>query len=129
MATWESLRGYVISNYTIARDDADAIGLRFRTEGDRSQVIMVRKADLGGFEWAQIVTPVAQADQVDARDALVRSGNMVVGGLAIEGDLLVFRHSIPLKDLDVDEFEIPLGVAVNFGDELEKALTGGGDEF
>jgi hypothetical protein len=74
------------------------------------------------------VTPVAKAADVDARAALVLSGNMVVGGLAIEGDLLVFRHALPLKDLDVDEFEIPLGIAVNFGDELERGLTGG-DEF
>jgi hypothetical protein len=56
---------------------------------------MVRKAELGGYEWAQVVTPVAKAADVDARAALVLSGNMVVGGLAIEGDLLVFRHALP----------------------------------
>ena len=129
MATWESLRGYVASKYTIAREDAEAFALLFGLDDDRSQQVTVRKADLAGLEWAQIITAVARVDQVDARQALVLSGGMVFGGLAVEGDYLVFRHSIPLKDLDVDEFEIPLAVAVGFGDELEKTLTGGGDEF
>lgn len=129
MATWESLRGYVASRYPIAQDEGDAVAILFALEGGRSQQITLRKANLAGLEWAQVVTGVARVDQVDALQALVLSGAMVFGGLAVEGDYLVFRHSIPLKDLDVDELEIPLAVAVGFGDELEQALTEGADEF
>jgi hypothetical protein len=62
---------------------------------------------------------VCRADQIDPRDALSRNGSMVVGGLALEGDLVIFRHSLPLADLDPDEFETPLRIAVTFGDKRE----------
>jgi hypothetical protein len=54
---------------------------------------------------------------------------MVCGALSIrelpeDENLVVFRHSIPLADLDPSEFEGPLHIAVIFGDQLEQELTG-----
>lgn len=130
MATWESLRSYVKTNYNVTKDDLNCMGLLFGLGEGRSQLVLVGKRLLGDMEWAEIVTPVCKESDIAPRDALLRNSKMVVGGLLLEEDGTVyFRHSFPLKDLDVDEFEVPFQLAVGFGDALEKELTGGKDQF
>jgi hypothetical protein len=124
MATWESLRRYIKSNYHTSRDDIDVVGMVFNLDNGRSQQVLVRKLTLGNAEWAEIATVVCKEEQIDPRDALLRNGEMVVGGLALVGDFVIFRHALPLADLDPSEFESPLGIAVGFGDKLERELSG-----
>jgi hypothetical protein len=124
MASWESLRRYIKDRYRTNRDDIDAVGMVFELQDDRSQQVLIRRLSLGDQEWAEIATVVCRADQIDPRDALTRNGGMVVGGLALVGDLVIFRHALPLADLDPDEFETPLRIAVTFGDKLERELSG-----
>jgi hypothetical protein len=123
MANWNALRSYVKSNYNIADDNLDSLRLIFDTGSGRSQVVFVSK--IGDTGWAQVSTAVCEESQINPRDALIRNSQMTVGGLAlVDGGPVIFRHAFPLADLDPAEFEIPLGIAVNFGDELERELTG-----
>jgi hypothetical protein len=125
MANWESLRRYIKGKYRTNRDDLDVVGMLFDVDGGRSQQVLVRKMSLGDEEWAEIATIVCRENQIDPREALRRNGDMVVGGLALVGDLVIFRHSFALADLDPGEFETPLSIAVGFGDQLERELSGG----
>lgn len=129
MASWNSLKQYITSNYKVTRDDGDVLSMVFEAGGGRSQVVFVRRMTAADIEWAEIGTPVAEVAQVDPRDCMIRNGKMVIGGLGFEGDIVIFRHSFPLADLDTAEFEIPLRVVVGFGDRLEMELTQGGDRF
>jgi hypothetical protein len=53
---------------------------------------------------------------------------MIVGGLALHCcGLVIFRYSFRLANLDADEFEEPLRIAVSYGDRLERELSGGED--
>lgn len=123
MANWEALRRHIKSNYKIRDDQLDMLTLTFDTGGGRSQIVFVRKMVLADSEWAEIATPVAMEADISARDALLKNAQVVVGGLALMDDgTLMFRHALPLKDLDVDEFEVPFGIIVNFGDMLEREL-------
>src|SRR5262249_35916867 len=125
MATWEGLRSYIKSNYVIGMDEPEVLGLDFTLDDDRSQKVLVRKMMLGPDEWVEIATPVCQESELSARDPLVRNAQMVVGGLALDSDgTIYFRHSLPLKDLDIDEFVVPFHLAVSFGDELEREIVG-----
>jgi len=131
MASWEGLRSHIKSNYNVAGDELEFMMLGFQLDSGRTQKIVVRKLTLGRDEWAEISSPVCRVADIDPGEALRRNGQMVFGGLAVadwDNEMVIFRHSLPLKDLDVDEFEVPFHVAVNFADALEQELTGG-DQF
>lgn len=126
MADWNALRGYISSNYKIAEDGLDSLKLVFDVDGSRTQAVRVSK--LGDSGWAEISTAVCREEQISPRDALLRNGQMIVGGLALHSsNLVIFRHSFPLANLDAEEFEEPLRLAVKYGDQLERELSGGED--
>lgn len=127
MATWDEFTTYVKANYTISRDDGDALVLAFAVGEGRSQLLVLQRAALlnGAEDWAVLTSPVGPAAKVDLAVALSKVGNMVVGGLAIEGDILVLKHTIPLANLDTNEFERPLRLLLSSADDLEEELVGG----
>lgn len=126
MADWDALHRYIKSQYKISEDNITSVTLLFNVDDTRSQLVMVHRAgEVEGSEWAVISTAVCDEKDVDYRQALIKSADMIVGGLALIDDgPLIFRHSIRLRDLDPAEFEEPLRIAVNFGDLLERELTG-----
>ena len=48
--------------------------------------------------------------------------------MSLLGNMVTFRHSLPLDDLNIAEFESPLALVTTTADQLEKALVGG-DKF
>lgn len=71
-----------------------------------------------------VIAEESQVQHVDPRELLIENGKLIAGGIALRGELLIFRHSFPLADLDTSEFEEPLRMTVQLGDLLEKNLTG-----
>lgn len=124
MASWDALRHYIKSNYVIGMDELEVLGLDFQLDNGRTQKVMVTRAMLVDAEWVQILTPICEESDIAPREALVKSGEMVVGGLVLIDGTIYFRHSLPLKDLDIDEFEVPFHLAVGFGDRLEREIVG-----
>jgi hypothetical protein len=97
--------------------------LLFDVGGGRSQNVVINQ--LGDSGWVEVSTAVCQENQLNPRDALRRNNEMIMGGLAMLDDgTIIFRHSFPLANLDPNEFEEPLHVAVQFGDKLERELSG-----
>lgn len=127
MADWNALRNYIKANYKVAEDNLDAMKLLFQLDDGRVQAAWVTKIEDTG--WAEISTAVCKESEIDPRDALRRNARMTIGALALlDSGIVIFRHSFPLASLDPSEFEEPLHVAVQFGDQLERELsTSGGD--
>ncbi len=131
MATWTDLKAYIHNHYKIADERDDMIKLIFDMGGMRSQVVIVWHVQLSGNgeHWVQIESPFGELGSVDLNAALTAVGNTVCGGMALAGGTLVtFRHSVPLDDLSINEFEAPLALVTGTADRLEQALTGG-DKF
>lgn len=142
MATWDDLHSYVVVRYEIVRQTADELRFRLPTTGDRTQLVVVRRmaedAARPGVEvteaaaavadpeqeWIQIISPIARAADVDLGRLLELAGPSVIGGLAAEEGVVVYRHSIPLRPATLDGFEFPFRQVVHLADELEHALTG-----
>jgi hypothetical protein len=119
MATWETLRQYIASNYVIAAQDPMSVRLVFDLGNGRSQNVMVVGHMEAGYEYVVIWTLVCHESQISLRDALLRNMHMPVGHLAMaENGAVVLRHTAPLKDLDIDEFEVPLRAVTQAGDML-----------
>jgi hypothetical protein len=130
MASWTELTEYVRANYKIADEKPNLLKMIFRTDGLRSQVVFLMRDTLmdGVEEWVRIESPFADSDKVDLRRALEQIGQTVCGGAGMVGDVVTFRHAVPLVNLDVNEFERPLHLVITTADRLERELVGG-DEY
>lgn len=127
MAAWTDLVAYIRSNYKIADEQPDMIKLLFEVGGLRSQVVLLWHLTLAGGneEWVQIESAIGELGSVDLGRALQEIGQTVCGGLATLGNLVTFRHAVPLLNLNINEFERPLELVTTTADHLERLLTGG----
>ena len=122
MASWTQLRDALRSAFVVEIDEPNGLGLRFDVGEGRTQSVSVTRLIFEGEEWVEIATGIGVEGEIDPRDALRLSGSMVIGGLALQDNLIVFRHTLPLKNLDSDEFHTPFSHVVKFGDELERRV-------
>jgi hypothetical protein len=116
----------VHSNYKIADERPNLIKLIFDTGDLRSQIVLLTRETLmdGEEEWVTISSPVAALGSLNLEEFLREVGDIVCGGAALEGDVLVIKHAAPLVNLDVNEFERPLRLVTMTADALEKKFVG-----
>ena len=126
MAGWDDLVTYVRVRYEIMRQhDHGELWFNLPTTGERTQIVKVLAVTgEDGHPWAQITSPIGNLQELDLAVLLKRAGEAIVGGVIADGDLVLFRHSIPLGDTELDGFEKPFRLVVEFADRLELELTG-----
>jgi hypothetical protein len=126
MAGWNDLAAYVRSHYKIAHEQPDMITLLFEVDDLRSQAVLLWHLTLadGSEEWVQIESAIGELGSFDLSRALREIGQTVCGGLATMGELVTFRHAVPLLNLNINEFERPLALVTTTADHLERTLTG-----
>jgi hypothetical protein len=125
MATWNDLRQYIFSNYQVTQEAPGVIRLIFNLGNGRTQNVLVSGKQAGAFEYFVIWTPICHESQISARDAMVRNATMSIGALGLVPDgTVILRWSAPLKDLDPDEFDVPLQGLAIAGDMLEQEFSG-----
>ena len=124
MADWHTLVNYLRKHYTVSSEDADSLSLRFRTEGGREQLAIVWR-DLGqdGHEYARIESAIALADDCDVKALLGAAYSSIVGGVVLADGFLMFRHTVPLLNLDENEIAKPLAGVVLTADSLEQTFS------
>jgi hypothetical protein len=133
MATWRDLVRYIRDCYEVIRTAPDEVRINVRfgddEDGDeRTQMVVVAREVLDGQEWVQIAAPFARVEEVGLRAVLTEIGNTtVVGGAVVMGDYVVFRHSLPLVNLDINEFVDPLELVTGSADLLERHFIGRDD--
>lgn len=130
MATWTDLAAYIHAQYKVQESDDRRIKIVFETGDLRTQVVMIWyvTANHGREDWIQIESPFGELGKMDLDQALQAIANTVCGGLALVGNLVTFRHSVPLQNLNINEIESPLALVTSTADQLERTLTGG-DRF
>lgn len=133
MAEWADLVAFVRHEYRVVKDEPDEIRIRLSYGDDdyeeRAQTVVIAREVFDRREdWVQIATPFARVDQVDLPTVLTEIGNtIVVGGLVVMGEHLVLRHSLPLVNLDINEFTDPLELVAGSAELLEQQFTGRDD--
>ena len=135
MADWGDLVAYIRNTYDVIRFEPDEVRIRVsfaKDEDDilgRRQIMVVAHEVLDQKEdWVQIATPFALVHEVDLREVLTEAGDtIVVGGIVLMGDYVVLRHSLPLINLDINEFTDPLDLVASAAEQLERRFTGRDD--
>lgn len=130
MATWSALTEYVRSHYKISDEKPGSLKLVFDLGNLRSQVVFLWRMTLdeGTEDWVQIESPFGRLDSINLRGAIDAMGETVCGGIAALGEFVTVRHSVPLLNLDINEFERPLALVTGTADRLEQQFQGG-DQF
>ncbi len=125
MADWDDLMSFVRVRYEIMRQREHELWFTLPTTGERTQIGAVRLVTgEDRHPWAQITSPVGRVGQVDLERALELAAEPVSGGIVSENGLLLFRHSIPLGDTELDGFDRSFHLVVDVADRLELELTG-----
>jgi hypothetical protein len=133
VATWGQLVAFIRQSYEIVGDEPDEVRILLRYNADdddnqpaRTQMVVVAREILDRREdWVQIASPFARVRDVDLRAVLIEVGrSTVVGGVAIIGDYVVLRHSLPLTNLDINEFVDPLLLVTGSAELLEQKFIG-----
>jgi hypothetical protein len=135
LADWGDLVAYIRHSYDVIQYKPDEVRIRVSFAKDdedllgRRQIMVVAHEILDQKEdWVQIATPFARIEQVDLHEVLTEVGNtIVVGGIVLMGDYVVLRHSLPLINLDINEFTDPLDLVASGAEQLERRFTGRDD--
>ena len=134
MADWADLVGYIRHEYRVILDDPDEIRIRMsfgddaETDGRAQVMVIAREIFDQREDWVQIATPFARVAEVDLLSVLTEVGNtLVVGGVVVMGEHVVLRHSLPLINLDINEFIDPLELVAGSAELLEQQFTGRDD--
>lgn len=127
MATWDDLVAFVRSEYRVTRVGADEVRIEVEFDDERRQAVVVyREVFDRREEWVQIVSPCGKAAEVNLLALLTELGKAAVcGGAIVMGEYVAVRHSLPLENLDMNEFTDPLALVAGVADELEEKFTGG----
>ena len=130
MATWNDLRQYVKSNFKVMKEEANLIQMGFAYEDGRSQLVFLWKMLLndGTEEWVQIESPIGEFTPANVAAVVRAAEHAVVGGIGCSGQVITFRHAVPLQNLDMNEFLRPLRLVTVSADRFEKEIFGG-DKF
>ena len=129
MATWDQLANYVRSTYSLKTDEPGHILLLFAVGDERSQFVHLFHQEMeGGEHWVQIESPICEATTAQIEASARAAGDAVCGAVAVIQDTVIFRHSVPLENLDVNEFESPLSLVTTAADHIESMVTGA-DEY
>ncbi|HEX5120670.1 MAG TPA: hypothetical protein VFW65_36275 [Pseudonocardiaceae bacterium] len=127
MATWGDLVAFVRTEYRVTRVETDEIRIEVEFEDERRQAVVIYREVLDQREeWVQIASPCGKAAEVNLAALLTElGGTAVCGGAVIMGEYVAVRHSLPLENLDINEFTDPLALVAGVADELEEKFTGG----
>lgn len=127
MATWGDLVAFVRSEYRVTKVEDEEIRVEVEFDDNRRQVVVIyREVFDRKEEWVQLVSPCGKAAEVSLRELLAELGQTAVcGGAVVMGEYVAIRHSLPLENLDINEFTDPLALIAGVADELEEKFTGG----
>ncbi|GBU26766.1 hypothetical protein R84B8_00278 [Treponema sp. R8-4-B8] len=129
MASWDQVKNFIRSNYKVQNDEGDFFKMVFDLSNDRTQMVFVQKVQTkqNGI-WIQISSPVGIIGQEKMNKALETLNDKVCGGLVKIGDKHFVRHCMPIDDMSLDEFAVPLTFITSSADDLEKKFVGGDEQ-
>ncbi len=126
MTTWTDVINFVRMRYEVLEESNSWLRFRLDTDGDRTQQVAVHHVTAP--ELIEISSPVGWADKIDVERLHKIAEDSPVDGADVVDGVALLKHSVPLTDLDIYEFERHLTLVVTHADTFERELTGT-DEF
>jgi hypothetical protein len=120
MPTWDEIKDFARSKYTLSRDEDNWFSLVWDYDTERTQLISVRRFPYLEQDWIEFRTFVCKEAELAPRVALRKNAEFAIGALALDADGdYCMVYNAPLATLDPDEFTVPLNVLAAVADKLE----------
>lgn len=125
VTTWPQLLDAIKANYKFDQEFRDgsggikAVTLRFDTPSGRSQTLLVGSVTHEGGEWVTLQAPIGSVGGADLLGLLRDADEMLVGGVALHEDNLLFVHAQRLENMVWSDFFHPMSLVVVAADQLK----------
>ena len=125
MAAWADLVRFVDRTYKYELLSDELLKLVFNVANLRSQVVFIEHAfNDSQSEWCKVSSPIGKLDPSQIVYAAQRLGDMLLGGLTMEDDMVYVTTAIPLLNIDANEITDSIDGVVNIADKLESDILG-----
>lgn len=124
MPSWDEIKDYARSKYTLDDDQDDSFSLVFRYDDDRTQKIGIAHFTAFERDWIEFRSYVCKEADMVMKVALRKNDDLPIGALALDedGDYCLL-YSAPLATMDPEEFELPLTILAQIADDLEQTYS------
>ncbi|MBI5490062.1 MAG: hypothetical protein HY905_22200 [Deltaproteobacteria bacterium] len=123
MPTWGEIQEYARSKYKLAKDEEHWFSLVFAYDNERRQLVRIKHFKAFDQDWLDFASACCKQDEMSPVVALKKNNDFAVGSICLDGDVYVFKYTVPLKNLDIEEFELPLHVVASTADQLESQFA------
>jgi hypothetical protein len=129
MATFEEMRQYAREKYQVSGEDETGFSLLFEYENGRSQLIGCFCFEALEREFIEFRTRVCAVQELGPHQALKLNAGFTLGALALEDGYYYLIANLMVKDMDPDEFDLPVNILAAIADELEGTYSNESDQF
>jgi hypothetical protein len=130
MSNWEGLRNWARGYYTLAHDEPTWFSTVVSYDDGRSQMVLVSHFEYLDKDWVQLRSAICEENELSAKLALKKNAELgAIGGIGLLDGRYYLFHSVPLEDMNEDEFIIPMNAIAASADVLETSHSGGNDAF
>jgi hypothetical protein len=92
-------------------------------DNNRKQLIVVKHFTAFDQDWLDFSSACCKHDEMSPMVALKKNNEFAIGSIALDGEVYIFKYTVPLKNLDPDEFELPLHVVASTADQIESQFA------
>ncbi|SHJ22940.1 hypothetical protein SAMN02745244_02007 [Tessaracoccus bendigoensis DSM 12906] len=122
MASWEELREFMHSNWSVRDLDERHLQLVFELPSRRAQTVLIEHASNDETDWVKFKSPIGELTEIDLWTAGEKLAQKVVGGLIVEDEYVVVTNALPLSSLGGNEVVETMMRVTMIADELGAAL-------
>ena len=123
MPTWGEIQEYARTKYKLARDEEHWFSLVFAYDNERKQLVRCKHFQAFDQDWVDFASACCKENEMSPTVALKKNNEFAVGAIALDGDVYVFKYTVPLTNLDPEEFELPLHVVASTADQIESQFA------
>ncbi len=129
MPTWRDIQDFARTKYNLVHDEPEKFSITFALDSGRSQMIWVTRFEAFDREWIEFRTPVCKEDEMAPKVALRKNSELSVGTLCLGGDHYFMIWNMAIKNMRLEDFELPLHVITIGADQLEQTYSAGNDDY
>lgn len=129
MPTWPEVQSYVRNKYKLFKDEPEKFAVMFKENETRSQIIWVRPFKSYNQDFLEFKSYFCKESEMTPLVGMRKNAEVTLGFIALVGEHYALLWNVPMKNMDVEEFDLPLNVVASRADELERLYSAGKDDY
>jgi hypothetical protein len=129
MPTWPEVQNYVRTKYKLFKDEPERFAVMFKESETRSQIIWVRPFKAYNQDFIEFKSYFCKETEMAPLVGMRKNAEVTIGFIALVGEHYALIWNVPMKSMDVEEFDLPLNVVASRADELERLYSAGKDDY